>query len=270
MQLHIYKCKSKHLYGLVLFVTNLHHSEVLLWTSKHFTYHLLCSLTQNSRYFKEILAETPRSVDSVIIEPDGSWSVDTSASNTTGYSDSDEDSDDLIEISGTRALSSTMGGGTPRSFSVQTPNSTISARGSISTASRGQKRQTEVIDLTLSDDEAPAPKRPNIGAILHLPTAPTGGNLSKTLPSFRPASSLSFNMPAPPTGLSFPNSRTTLTSNSLGYQSPWAPPPPPPPPQIQQHQLGGSGTIQNFRSIWSSTPPNNPPGPPQYPSSHHS
>jgi hypothetical protein len=77
-------------------------------------------------------------------------------------------------------------------------------------------------------------------------------------------------MPAPPTGLSFPNSRTTLTSNSLGYQSPWAPPPPPPPPQIQQHQLGGSGTIQNFRSIWSSTPPNNPPGPPQYPSSHHS
>jgi hypothetical protein len=180
-------------------------------------------MTKHIRYFQDILANTPKSVDSVTIHPDGTWSADTSSGKDTSSSDSDADSDDIIEITDSRAINSTLGGGTPRSL-VQTPSSSTSTG-----PSRGQKRpQPEVIDLTLSDDDSPAPKRPN-----------PGGNLAfnynqsnaPQLPGFRPGSSslaLSFNVPTPKAVSRIPY----MGGNGSNSFRPWSPNTPLP----QQHQ----------------------------------
>lgn len=112
-------------------------------------------------------------MDQVTIEPDGSWSqgnkIDISSNNGKDAAyDSDSD-DDLVELTDAR-LSAVKMEKTERPsnavFATQTPpQSSREASAAGSNAPRsGNKRNAEVIDLTLSDDdEPPRPaKRPAI------------------------------------------------------------------------------------------------------------
>ncbi|EDN93159.1 hypothetical protein SS1G_09024 [Sclerotinia sclerotiorum 1980 UF-70] len=128
-------------------------------------------------YVKNILQSTSKSVDQVTVEPEGQWKLynrpDTISSRPgVASSDfSDDDDDDLIELSpGGRKASTPItrtGTGTSNSIGIQAQ----SARDSLSaapssrpnplTSSTGAKRQiSEVIDLCSSDDEEESPARP--------------------------------------------------------------------------------------------------------------
>jgi hypothetical protein len=126
-----------------------------------------------SRYFQEILQKTSKSTEQVTIEPNGEWHVDgdqnareqkTNGYQTANGADDDSDDDDLIEITDPRTRQIKQEAPvTP--FSLNTPSvgsreaSVSTAPGSISRPQVGQKRKSEVIDLTLSDDDEPP--RPN-------------------------------------------------------------------------------------------------------------
>jgi len=130
------------------------------------------------QYVQEILERTPSSVDQVTIEPDGQWSFSNTSKNgsaskrkrdedSEGYGDDDDDyddeSDDLIEISDPRVQSiKNESPATPFSLArtPPAPYLDISAPYSASAPRTGQKRRSEVIDLTLSDDdEHPRPEK---------------------------------------------------------------------------------------------------------------
>ena len=130
------------------------------------------------QYVQDILQRTSSSVEQVTVEPEGAWhEVKQNDDNNRGKSQSrapyDNDSeDDLVEIPDTRAtrIKAESQGMTP-GIAQQTPP--LSSReqsisnASVSRASHGPsgpaKRQSAVIDLTLSDeDEPPRPaKRQN-------------------------------------------------------------------------------------------------------------
>ncbi|KAG0637707.1 putative SUMO ligase SizA [Tuber brumale] len=108
------------------------------------------------RYFRDILNNTPKTVDSVTIDVDGAWSVAAESSGTpmpdTDSEDGNEGRDDIIEVSGSR-LSKLRVEATPIAPS---PVNTASREGSASVprGSISAKRPvSQVIDLTLSDDE---------------------------------------------------------------------------------------------------------------------
>ncbi|OLN81581.1 E3 SUMO-protein ligase pli1 [Colletotrichum chlorophyti] len=125
-------------------------------------------------YVKEILANTPKSLDQVTIEPDGQWRVtstqDANRSNNDGRSSLDDDDDDDFEISEVSVVRGRNFETPNRSVaSTATPTTTVMSRessalprglGSISGKRPHAERVT--IDLTLSDDDEPAappPKR---------------------------------------------------------------------------------------------------------------
>ncbi|OAP57015.1 hypothetical protein AYL99_09127 [Fonsecaea erecta] len=122
------------------------------------------------QFVNDILNLTPKSVEAVIVEPDGRWHIKNEnenlsrTSNPTPSDDDDgddaeeeEDEDgDLVEITGGSSLR-------PLKLETLTPHSVktppLSSR-EVSTAppaskssAQGKKRPREVIDLTLSDDE---------------------------------------------------------------------------------------------------------------------
>ncbi|KAF2012483.1 E3 SUMO-protein ligase PIAS1 [Aaosphaeria arxii CBS 175.79] len=114
-------------------------------------------------YVQEILSEVSRSTDQVTIDPMGNWSRgnknENGSSRTSGYlggynpSEGDDD-DDLVEIVEPRdrvAAIKSEAVPTPQSL-AQTPP--LQSREPSNTP-RGQKRKSEVIDLTLSDDDEP-------------------------------------------------------------------------------------------------------------------
>ncbi|CUS11220.1 unnamed protein product [Tuber aestivum] len=108
------------------------------------------------QYFRDILDNTPKTVDSVTIDVDGAWSVAAESSGTpmpdTDSEDGNGGRDDIIEVSGSR-LSRLRVEATPIAPS---PVATVSREGSASVprSSVSTKRPaSQVIDLTLSDDE---------------------------------------------------------------------------------------------------------------------
>ncbi|KAF2787854.1 E3 SUMO-protein ligase PIAS1 [Melanomma pulvis-pyrius CBS 109.77] len=108
-------------------------------------------------YFKEILDSVPRGTDQVTVEPNGQWSNDnakpTSRNSGYGYDKSPESDEELVEIPDYRVSAIKNEAYTPQSFAHTPPLSSREA----STAPRtGSKRGSEVIDLTLSDDDEPA------------------------------------------------------------------------------------------------------------------
>lgn len=110
------------------------------------------------QYVQEILDQVSRNTDQVTIDPSGNWSTGstaTPASNQNGYHDSydDESDEDLVEVPDFRIRSiKNEAVPTPQSY-VQTPP--LSSREASSVPRTGNKRKSEVIDLTLSDDEEP-------------------------------------------------------------------------------------------------------------------
>ncbi|KAF2421259.1 hypothetical protein EJ08DRAFT_653500 [Tothia fuscella] len=115
------------------------------------------------QYVQEILQSTSRNTEQVMIEPNGNWSTNdpknTSTNGTNPSPDGDE-SDDLVEIVETsRPSVKVEAPNTPFSMNMTPP---VPSPGWVASAplSRGTKRTSEVIDLTLDDDDEPPAKRP--------------------------------------------------------------------------------------------------------------
>ncbi|KAF2143038.1 uncharacterized protein K452DRAFT_326218 [Aplosporella prunicola CBS 121167] len=115
------------------------------------------------QYVQDILQKTSSSVEKVTIEPDGKWTPGDRVESQTrnGTSDNgagdDSDDDDLVEISDYRVANLKQEQSqTPVSGAHTPPGSSReqSAAAAPATNSRS-KRKSEVIDLTLSDDDEP-------------------------------------------------------------------------------------------------------------------
>lgn len=151
------------------------------------------SLTCN-RYVKDILKKAPKSVDQVIVQPDGKWDVNakkaSTSNNTRSSGLSDDSDDDLVEIT---KSGDSVRMGTPQVF--KNPGTALAGRSrepsSSSTATKGatsgKRPISAVIDLTSSGDDdeeptAPPPKRTNTntGGFGSIPSLTNG-------PSYRSA-----------------------------------------------------------------------------------
>lgn len=119
-------------------------------------------------YVQDILNKTPRSVEQVTVEPNGTWKpgVHTEEFRTSGAAKRKAGNafeEDLVEIQDVRADSfknSRMS--TPQSF-TRTPTTFSSREPSTATSSAARppssKKTSEVVDLTLDDeDENPLPR----------------------------------------------------------------------------------------------------------------
>ncbi|AEO57449.1 hypothetical protein MYCTH_2138861 [Thermothelomyces thermophilus ATCC 42464] len=129
-------------------------------------------------YARQILTQTPESVEQVTIEPNGEWAVPGAKKEVTpDHETSYLDDDDVVvseEVTKTARRASTgpsqAAAPTPH---LATPTSVASRDASAAPRSSNKRPAPEVIDLTLSDDdEPPRPvKRPNQGFGL-----PSGGS----------------------------------------------------------------------------------------------
>lgn len=105
------------------------------------------------QYVQEILDRAPKGTDQVTIEPDGRWFTekDKPAAQPNGCHGGDSD-EDLVEITDFRLSAlKTEATNTPQSLARTPPSRELS-----SAPRTGQKRTSDVIDLTLSDDDEPA------------------------------------------------------------------------------------------------------------------
>jgi E3 SUMO-protein ligase PIAS1 len=102
------------------------------------------------QYVEEILNKA-RNTDQVTIQPSGEWSTEKEVKpNPNGHHDDSDD--DLIEITDYRVQAiKTEAAPTPTSLS--TPP--LPSRETSTAPRSGQKRKSEVVDLTLSDDDEP-------------------------------------------------------------------------------------------------------------------
>lgn len=167
MQRHICNFKNKDHNGCAQFAINRRRMSILPLTSKLRAIPLYIDsrvLNQPDRYVRDILDNTPKSLETVTIEPNGRWTTKSAdadhfpSSNSTVFG-----ADDEIEISDVAVV----GGG--RSY--DTPKQSVTALGTPVSAPRGgssstpratgstsaKRPATEVIDLTLSSDEDDEP-----------------------------------------------------------------------------------------------------------------
>lgn len=107
-----------------------------------------------ARYVDNILKLTSRNEEQVTIEPDGSWSTnggfDASRHNNPP---SDDDNDDIVELPDTRVSSLKQQAAYPNSFARTPPQSSREDSLASSATRSGKRPASEVIDLTLSDDD---------------------------------------------------------------------------------------------------------------------
>lgn len=121
------------------------------------------------QYVNDILNSTPHDIEAVAVEPDGRWHIqrDDKGSNrnsnpTPSAEDDDDDDEDLVVMPGKADYRPKVETLTPHS--VRTPPLSSREDSSAPSASRSNKRSREnVIDLTLSDDDQPAPKQTRTG-----------------------------------------------------------------------------------------------------------
>jgi E3 SUMO-protein ligase PIAS1 len=123
------------------------------------------------QYVEEILSKV-RNADQVTIQPNGEWSTDKDPSpprrNGYGAHDDSEDEDELVELTDYRdRVTAIKSEAAPTPVSLSTPP--LPSR-ETSTAPRSNKRPSEVVDLTLSDDDEPA--RPAKKVAYHAPSNP--------------------------------------------------------------------------------------------------
>jgi E3 SUMO-protein ligase PIAS1 len=104
------------------------------------------------QYVEEILNKA-RNTDQVTIQPNGDWSIQKEASpKRNGYGADDDSEDDIVEIPDyrVRAIKSEAA---PTPTSLSTPP--LPSRETSTAPRTSNKRKSEVVDLTLSDDEEP-------------------------------------------------------------------------------------------------------------------
>ncbi|KAH7074411.1 PINIT domain-containing protein [Paraphoma chrysanthemicola] len=107
------------------------------------------------QYVEEILSKV-RNADQVTIQPNGQWSTekDPSPPRRNGYSAHDDSDDDLIEVTDYRdRVTAIKSEAAPTPVSLNTPP--LPSRDSSTAPRSGNKRTSEVVDLTLSDDDEP-------------------------------------------------------------------------------------------------------------------
>ncbi len=197
------------------------------------------------RYVEEILAEV-KNADQVTISPTGEWSTQKSPSppRKNGAAVQDDSDDDLIEIPDYRVASI-------KSEAVQTPTylSTppLPSREPSTAPRLGTKRTSEVVDLTLSDDDEPPrpakkvayqppPSHPDIPRRYELPPP-------IPRPSHYDGSSSSYRTPPSGTRLDYPpRPQNPYHQSREGWDSYRLPPPRthPPPPQSYTGSSTGS------------------------------
>lgn len=126
-----------------------------------------------SRYVREILETTSKSVEQIDIQPDGRWKAhgpveETEVKAEPQYDAYNLDDDDPViseaSFVGGRSTSTPVGqrsthtnGNLAPPNGVPTPAPGASREGSSMSRSGGNKRNHDVIDLTLSDDEPDEP-----------------------------------------------------------------------------------------------------------------
>lgn len=242
-------------------------------------------------YVSDILQQTSRDVEQVVIEPNGKWrplkygedpnrrpdhSSTSKSQPARGMADDDDDDDDddLVMYDPKSRLENVkkepqtgtpnIAQHTPPLSSREASTSNMSAQRASHGPSSGKKRQSAVIDLTLSDDEEDEPPRPakRVNSTRSIPyqTPPITDPRSNQLPN-RPSSFFDSN--------SQNGNKTPLPG--LQYQQP--PPPPQAPPQLSNGNASGGQRLPwgartgSYFSPWkdrpwdlseSSTPPSGP------------
>lgn len=165
------------------------------------------------QYVQDILSKA-RTTDQVTIQPNGEWSTEKDIPPKHTNHDDDSD-DDLVEITDYR-VQAIKSEAAPTPVSLSTPP--LPSREPSTAPRSGQKRTSEVVDLTLSDDEDTRPSK----------------KVAYTTPNSIPDASRRYQLP--PLG---------------GHGRPAPPPPPPPPPTYHS----SSGNIRSEYSRPPSTPP---------------
>lgn len=133
---------------------------------------------QVDQYVDDILKSTPRSVDQVTIEPDGSWSqtasVKAAPRQSNDKAESSNEEDDLIEIEDVPRISNVKREAFSEHSLLKTPSSTSrehSTASGVQPAISNNKRSSEaIVDLTLSSDEDDEPVRPTKRQLTHRPS----------------------------------------------------------------------------------------------------
>jgi E3 SUMO-protein ligase PIAS1 len=122
------------------------------------------------QYVEEILGKV-RNADQVTIQPSGEWSTDSDPSppRRNGYSAQDDsDDDELVEISDYRdRVTAIKSEAAPTPVSLSTPP--LPSRETSTAPRSNNKRPSEVVDLTLSDDDEPP--RPAKKVAYHTPSS---------------------------------------------------------------------------------------------------
>lgn len=194
-------------------------------------------------YVEEIL-NNARNADQVTIEPSGEWSTEKDTpQKRNGYSahDEDESDDEIQEISGFR-VRSIKNESAPTPTSLSTPP--LPSRDSSTAPRSGNKRTSEVVDLTLSDDDEPP--RPTKKVAYGTPNSlsePRWSHMPHSIYSGNPNSVTHGRPPPPPpaphsyqglSGIRPEYSQSSTPSPRVGYAS-HRPIPPPPRPTYPGH-----------------------------------
>ena len=169
------------------------------------------------QYVEEILNKA-RDADHVTIEPNGEWSTEKDTSpKQNGYGAHDDDSDDdVIEVPDyrVRAIKSEAA---PTPTSLSTPP--LPSRDSSTAPRSGNKRTSEVVDLTGSDDEEPV--RPAKKVAYSTPNSLPDPSRRYQLPHYGHPNSAAHSRPLPSSYHSVPS----------GMRSEYSQPPSTPPPR---------------------------------------
>lgn len=199
------------------------------------------------QYVEEILDKV-RNADQVTIQPDGEWSTekDPSPPRRNGYGAQDDSDEDLVEISDYRdRVTAIKSEAAPTPVSLSTPP--LPSRETSTAPRSNNKRPSEVVDLTLSDDDEPV--RPAKKVAYSTPSSLSDHSRRYQLPPL--PHSAAHSRPMPPSYYS--------TSRHEYSHPPSTPPDRPrygsyrPPPPNSRPSYPGQGTSQN--PAWLSSSP---------------
>jgi E3 SUMO-protein ligase PIAS1 len=187
------------------------------------------------QYVEEILSKV-RNADQVTIQPNGEWSTEKdSATKSNGYgAHSYESDDDLVDITDSR-VRTIKSEHAPTPTSLSTPP--LPSRETSTAPRSNNKRTSEVVDLTLSDDDEPV--RPTKKVAYTTPHSLPDPSRRYHLPPIGGSSAHSRPLPPP----YHHNGRPSEYS-----RAPSTPPPPPryhsyrPAPPAQRPSYSGQGT----------------------------
>lgn len=147
------------------------------------------------QYVEEILIKA-RNVDQVTIEPNGQWSIEkdnSSQRNGNGAHDDYDSEEDLVEIPDYR-IRTIKSEAAPTPVSLSTPP--LPSRETSTAPRSGNKRASEVVDLTLSDDDEPV--RPTKKVAYSTPNSLPDPSRRYRVPSFGGSNSAAHSRPLPP------------------------------------------------------------------------